>query len=236
MKAAHEPVPNASAATRSSPIAGALLSSYLKAARLQDTDGMLATLYRAEAELVLADILGQVLFPAMREVGVWWRSAPFETDSERLASEVARLWLEAVTAAAPVLSGGACVVLAPGPGDRHTLALEAFTALLRRHRQPCRMLSARSAPWMVADAVQASAADAVVIVSHLAAHRLAAVQSLRAAGSLGVAMFYAGSAFTSPAARRDVPGCYLGTDLAQACTAVLTRATAGGAIAGETGT
>jgi hypothetical protein len=67
------------------------------------------------------------------------------------------------------------------------------------------------------DAVDASRAGAVVVVSHLNGGRQRAVQSLRATTERGVAVFYAGNAFTSPRSRRNLPGVYLGTRLREAC-------------------
>ena len=46
----------------------------------------------------------------------------------------------------------------------------------------------------------------VVVVSHLATGRLRAVESIRTVHELGIEVFYAGNAFTSPRSRRGVPG------------------------------
>ncbi|MDP9116632.1 MAG: hypothetical protein M3O28_05120 [Actinomycetota bacterium] len=188
---------------------------------------MLAALEHAESSLGLGLALDEVLFPVMRLIGTWWLREPFETDTERLATEVARRWLETVSAAAPSPAEVAPVVLACGPGDRHTMGQEALAALLRLHRQPVRLLSARTVSWMIPNAVRASGADAVVVVSHLYAHHLAATQSLVAAHAMGVDVFYAGEAFASERERRDIPGRYLGASLIAASTMILTRATSG---------
>ena len=56
-------------------------------------------------------------------------------------------------------------------------------------------------------------------------NRRSAAESIEAVhGLLGPHTFYAGSAFSSPASRRSVPGVYLGTDLIRAAETVgLTR-------------
>lgn len=184
---------------------------------------MTAALHHAESCLGLGPALDEVLFPVMRLIGTWWLQEPFATDSERLATEVARLWLEAVSAAAPSPADLPPVMLACGPGDRHTVGQEALAALLRHHRHPVRLLNSRTAPWMIPNAIRASGAHAAVVVSHLPAHHLAATQSLHAAQATGVAVFYAGAAFASERQRRDVPGRYLGTSLAGACAMILDR-------------
>jgi hypothetical protein len=197
--------------------------AFLDAAQRRDAVAMLAALHRALSTLGLAAALDEVLFPVMRLIGTWWLREPFETDTERLATEVARMWLESVGGAAPSPRDIAPVVLACGPGDRHTVGQEALAALLRHHRQPVRLLNACTAPWMIPNAVRASGADAVVIVSHLRVHHLAAIQSLAGAHAMGVDVFYAGEAFASERERGDVPGRYLGASLSGACTMILTR-------------
>jgi hypothetical protein len=46
------------------------------------------------------------------------------------------------------------------------------------------------------------------------------VESIRAINDLGLNVFYAGNAFTSPRSRRGVPGIYLGTGIEAACATV----------------
>ncbi|MCW2495912.1 MAG: regulatory protein MerR [Jatrophihabitans sp.] len=199
------------------------LAAFLDSASRHDSAGMLSVLGEASAVLGLAQVVDAVLFPAMREIGTWWRLDPYETRSERIATEVARQWLEVANASAPGPIDRAPVLLLCGPGDRHTLALEAFAALLRHQLQPCRLLTARTMPQAVVTAVRACGADAMVVVSHLRPHRLAAVQSLEAARALGIQAFYAGAAFGSVAGRRDVPGTYLGTNFVAACATIRER-------------
>ena len=75
----------------------------------------------------------------------------------------------------------------------------------------------------VAAAARASSAAAVIVVSHLASGRLRAVESIRAVHELGIDVFYAGNAFSTPRSRRGVPGRYLGVRVQDAC-ADLTQA------------
>ena len=51
--------------------------------------------------------------------------------------------------------------------------------------------------------------------------RRSAVEAIAAADALpGVHAFYAGDAFAAPAARKDVPGTYLGQDLVEAARVI----------------
>ena len=121
----------------------------------------------------------------------------------------------------PCPADAAAVVLACGPGDQHTVGLEALAALLRHEQQPCRVLGARASPRAIVTAVGAGPARAVVVVSHLRAHRLAATQALRTAAPLGPDLFYAGAAFGTVRLRRNVPGTFLGTNLQAACATIV---------------
>ena len=56
----------------------------------------------------------------------------------------------------------------------------------------------------------------VVLVSHVASGRTAAVEALRSLPVDQRHLFYAGGAFGSQRARDGVPGQYLGTNIAQA--------------------
>ena len=76
------------------------------------------------------------------------------------------------------------------------------------------MLGARTPAESLALAVAETDAIAVVLVSHLAAGRPAAIETLRSPELSQRHVFYAGGAFGSPRTRRGVPGQYLGTNIA----------------------
>jgi MerR family transcriptional regulator, light-induced transcriptional regulator len=197
------------------------LDRFLHAARRQDAPAMLLQLERAGIERGTGECVDEVLFPALRRIGRWWQSEQCGTDTERLATEVGRTWVAGVAASAPVPLEAPSVVLACGPGDRHTVGLEALAALLRQEQQPCRVLGARVAPRAIVTAVGAGPARAAVVVSHLRAHRLAATQALRSVVPLGADLFYAGAAFSTVRLRRNVPGTFLGTSLQAACATIV---------------
>jgi len=179
-----------------------------------------ATLERAASALGLADAVDQVLMPAMRQVGLWWEVGRCDVAQEHLTSEAARGWVGAVAAGAPPPSRSRPVVTAAGPRDLHTIGLDAFGALLARAGWPVRALGARTPPDALRSAVRATDAAAVVVVSHLASGRRAAVEALVAADCEQVPLFYAGNAFLFTRARHRVPGTYLGESVGQAAALV----------------
>jgi hypothetical protein len=66
-------------------------------------------------------------------------------------------------------------------------------------------------------AVRAAEARAAIVTSQRSVTRRAAVEAIEAVEALpGVKAFYAGAAFGPSAARKDVPGTYLGDDVVAA--------------------
>ncbi|MDQ2837186.1 MAG: MerR family transcriptional regulator [Actinomycetota bacterium] len=193
------------------------LTQLLDASGRSDPIAVREQLDRAQAALGLAACLDDVLLPAMQQVGLWWQTGRCNVEQEQLTTEVARGWLETLTSYAPSPIHPCPIVLACGPTDLHTIGLEGLGILLRYQGWPCRLLGARTAVPALAAAIQASSAAGVVVVSHLKTGRQRAIQSLLAAQTLGVRVFYAGNAFNSPRSRRGVPGGYLGTNLGVAC-------------------
>jgi methanogenic corrinoid protein MtbC1 len=174
----------------------------------------------------LARVLDEVLFPAMREVGLWWAEGRCDVAHEHLVTETSRAWLSRATRIRPVAGADPRpILLACGPADHHTLGLEAIGALLSQRGLACRLLGARTPAASLSMAVEATGAAAVIMVSHLPSARHAAVESLRGTPSSRIHVFYAGNAFQSVQSRRSVPGKYLGINLSQATDLVLTDIT-----------
>ena len=172
----------------------------------------------AEAELGLAGALDDVLMPALKQVGAWWESGRCHLGQEQLTTETARAWLDQHYTPPP--SRGAQLVLACGPGDMHTIGLEALNLLLRRLGRPTRVLGARTSQTALEVAITANPTAGVVIVSHLASSRNRAVGLLRAVDAKGLPVLYAGNAFASPRSRKGLTGTYLGPRLGPASTLV----------------
>jgi DNA-binding transcriptional MerR regulator len=199
------------------------VADILEASQRSDPAAVRAHLIRAHTDLGLATCLDDVLMPAMQQVGLWWQNGRCDVEQEHLTTEAARAWLETLMAYAPQPAGPVPIVLACGPTDLHTIGLEAMAILLRHRQRSCRLLGARTSVEALSTAIEASSARTVVIVSHLNTGRLRAIDSLRAAEDLGVQVYYAGNAFSSPRNRRGLPGTYLGLRLKDACTLIVRR-------------
>jgi MerR family transcriptional regulator, light-induced transcriptional regulator len=202
-----------------------LIHQILGAAERLDAAAIRARLDETMATLGLAACIDDVMLPAMRQIGVWWAVGHCDVVQERMATEAVRAWLDRRSAFAPAPTRPRPILLACGPSDLHTIGLESTAVLLRYQGWPCRVLGARTSTITIATAARATAVAGVVVVSHLATGRRRAVESIRAVNDLGIAVFYAGNAFSTPRSRRGVPGRYLGVGIEDAC-AQLTRALA----------
>jgi MerR family transcriptional regulator, light-induced transcriptional regulator len=201
------------------------IDGVLLASVADDPVGVRTHLDAAALALGLGACMDDVLLPAMREIGTRWQRGMFGIDSERLTTETVRGWLEQVSLGAPEPLPTAPLLLACGPSDQHSIALEALCMLLRYQQQPCRMLGPRTSTRVLALATAANQPSGIVLVSHLRAGRLGATQALRAVTGLGAELFYAGGAFATARLRRHVPGTYLGTNIQVACAAILAATT-----------
>jgi hypothetical protein len=67
-------------------------------------------------------------------------------------------------------------------------------------------------------AVEGTLAVAVVMVCHLAVGRRAAIEAMDGLRGTAARIYYAGNGFLSERARQNVPGTYLGEDVAAAAT------------------
>ena len=202
-----------------------LIQHILRAAENLDAAAIRARLDEAASTLGLGPSIDTVLLPSMRQVGVWWAIGHCDVVQERMATEAVRAWLDRRSAFAPPPTRPRPILLACGPSDLHTIGLESTAVLLRYQGWPCRVMGARTSTVTLTTAAQAAAAAGVVVVSHLATGRIRAVESIRAVSELGIDVFYAGNAFSTPRSRRGVPGRYLGVGIEDAC-AKLTQALA----------
>ena len=196
------------------------IAAILAAAERSEPVAVREHLSRAQAAIGLAACLDDVLLPAMQQIGLWWQTGRCDINQEHLATEAARAWLETLTAYAPAPARPTPIVLACGPTDLHTIGLEALGVLLRYQQWTCRLLGARTSVPALMAAIHATNAGGVVIVSHINTGRQRAIQALHSANNSGVAVFYAGNAFTSTRTRRNLPGIYLGTRLQDASSQI----------------
>lgn len=196
---------------------GRLLEAVLDAAVELDSEGIVSVLDHAAERLGVELAIRDVVFPSMREIGKRWRAGACDIAQEHLATASVRGWLAWHSAMAGLPFRPDPLVLACGPKDLHTIGIESFAVVLTRRGWPCRVLGAMTPASSLVATVRSVRAVAAVITAQRGSTRRAALESIAAVDEVrGVEAFYAGDAFAVGAARRDVPGTYLGEDLVAA--------------------
>jgi MerR family transcriptional regulator, light-induced transcriptional regulator len=182
--------------------------------------GRVVDVLDAEADRVGLDaVVDDVIFPALRTVGLYWTQGAFSVAHEHLFTAAATRWLHARldallrdTVVDAHRSPGRAVLLAAGPDDLHVIGLDCLELLLAaRHVEVCNLGALVPADALVAAATALDAA-AVVICSHTGpagAGASSATATVREAHGSGLAVFYAGSSFDSSFVQRRVPGTAL---------------------------
>ncbi|MCW2528480.1 MAG: regulatory protein MerR [Pseudonocardiales bacterium] len=198
--------------------ARAFVDRFLAASLEADRSAQLAALDEAKSQLGLLRCFDDVVLPAMRQVGVWWQTGRCEVTDEHVATALVRSWIASVNATAPPADSRAPLLLACGPGDLHTIGLEALDAVLRSRARSTRYLGPQVQIAPLLAEVASVRPPAVVLVSHLATGRRRCVEAMQALHDRSVPVFYAGNAFVSRRARSGVPGVYLGGTLTTAIT------------------
>ena len=191
-----------------------LFDRFLRSAMQLDPAGLREALTEGADTIGVEETIRDVALPAMREMGSRWKAGVCETDHEHLATEAVRVWLARQSAMAPPSFQPFPLVLACGPKDLHTIGLEAFGVVLARRGWSIRTMGPLTPVDSLVAAVRAAEARAAIVTSQRSVTRRAAVEAVEAVEALpGVRAFYAGAAFVPSAARKDVPGTYLGNDV-----------------------
>jgi DNA-binding transcriptional MerR regulator len=191
-----------------------LLDRFLEAAMRLDPAGLREILTTGAESLGVEQTIHDVSLPAMREMGSRWKAGVCDTAHEHLATEAVRVWLARQSAMAPPAFRPFPLVLACGPKDLHTIGLEAFGVILARRGWSIRTLGPLTPVSSLVAAVRAAEARGAVVTSQRSVTRRPAVDSIEAVDALpGIHAFYGGAAFSPTAARKDVPGTWLGDDI-----------------------
>jgi DNA-binding transcriptional MerR regulator len=195
----------------------ALLDAFLEAAMRLDPTKIRETLMDGTESLGVEETMRDVALPAMREMGSRWKAGVCDTAHEHLATEAVRVWLARQSVMAPPPFRPEPLVLACGPKDLHTIGLEAFGVVLARRGWSLRTLGSLTPVSSLVAAVRTAEARGAVVSSQRGVTRRSAVEAIAAADALpGVEAFYGGAAFAPEAARKEVPGTYLGEDIIEA--------------------
>lgn len=197
-----------------------LVEAFLRVTQTLDARQLDSLLDHSRDRLGIDATINDVILPAMRQLGLAWQTGRYDIGQEHVISQATQGWLKKILFLGPVPWRRHSVVLCCGPGELHTIGLEAMEVLLSQRGWRCHMLGADTPPAALTSALDRTAAAAAILVSHIGANRQAAIAVLQAAERTTSQLFYAGNAFLTPAARDGVPGIYLGQDMLAAVDVV----------------
>ena len=127
----------------------------------------------------LEDALTRVLMPFLVQVGDRWESGELSVTQEHFASHIVRSRLSAIAAGMSAEPNRPTVVVACPPGERHDIALLAFSILLRREGWQVLYLGADIPTTDLAFACRRIEPDLVVVATSRSTALLGAAQGLR---------------------------------------------------------
>jgi DNA-binding transcriptional MerR regulator len=163
----------------------------------------------------------ELLQKAMAEIGQGWYEGNVTVQQEHFCSELALRRLEAQVMAAPPPTRPGRILVACPPEEHHVFGLLLLTLLLRRRGWAVVYLGANVPVARLETTVEATSPQMVILAAqqlHSAASLLEAAQALQ---DLEVPLAYGGLIFNlQPALQEQIPGHFLGQELASAAEAV----------------
>ena len=189
----------------------------VRAAIAMNQDGVAHALAMCEATMSVEEAVEGVVLPALREIGRQWEGGRCNVAGEHIATGQIKQWLGTLLERHRPRCPKGEILLCTGPDDYHSLALEAFSVLLVQRDWNPIVLGALTPVASLVQAARTLEPRAVIVASHMAATRRAAIDSLKAVASLEtMCVFFAGNGFAPIRSRRGIPGAYLGADMTAA--------------------
>lgn len=207
------------------PAPATYVGAMLTAVRSFDQARVLAVLDDADAIHGLDTTIEEIVFPSLRVVGTFWSSGTIDIAHEHLLSLGVARWVAARSVVLPRPSRKGTILLAAGPQDMHTLALDCLDLLLTARGVEVCNLGAQTPVASLLLAARSVNPTAVVLSSHTPTVGSQAVRSVRAVAEAGIPVYFAGSTFDSQFFRQDTPGVPLDGTLRESAELLALRHT-----------
>lgn len=207
------------------PAPATYVGTILTAVRSFDQARVFAVLDDADATHGIDTTIDEILFPSLRVVGTFWASGTIDIAHEHMLSTAVARWIAAKSTVLPAPSRKGTILLAAGPQDMHTLALDCLDLLLATRGVEVCNLGAQTPVASLLVAVHAVEPTAVVLSSHTPTVVSQAVRSVKAMAEEGIPVYFAGSSFASQFFRQNTPGIPLDGTLREAADVITSRHT-----------
>lgn len=207
------------------PAPATYVGSILTAVRSFNQSRVCAALDDADAAFGLDTTIDEIIFPALRVVGTFWSSGTLDVAHEHVLSAAMARWVASRAAVLPSASRHGTLLLAAGPEDLHTLALDCLDLMLVSRGVEVCNLGAQTPVASLLVALRSLHPSAVVICSHTPTVASPAVRAVRAIADAGIPVYFAGSSFSSQFFRQNSPGIPLDGTLAESAELLAQRHT-----------
>jgi len=207
------------------PAPAAYVGAILAAVRSFDQAGVGAVLDDADAIHGLDLTIDEVVFPALRLVGTFWAGGAMDIAHEHLLTGAVIQWVAARSALPPSIARQGTILLAAGPQDRHTLALDCLNLLLTSRGVNVCNLGAETPVASLLVVARALHPTAVVLSSQTPTVASEAVHSVETMAAAGLPVYFAGSSFVLQFFRQNAPGIPLDASLRESAAMLTARHT-----------
>jgi methanogenic corrinoid protein MtbC1 len=207
------------------PAPATYVGTILTAVRAFNQARICAVLDDADATHGVDTTIDEIVFPALRVVGTFWSSGTMDVAHEHLLSTAVGRWVAAKSGVLPGAARKGPILVAAGPQDVHTLALDCLDLLLASRGVEVCNLGAQTPVASLLVAARAINPTAVVLSSHTPTVASQAVRSVKAVAEAGLPVYFAGSSFASKFCRQNTPGVPLDGTLREAADLLTARHT-----------
>jgi hypothetical protein len=208
------------------PPPAAFVGAVLAAVHAFDQARVGAVLDEADATHGLDTTIDEVVFPSLRLVGTLWAGGTMDVAHEHLLSTAVAQWAAVRSALLqPGVARKGTVLLAAGPQDLITLALDCLGLLLNSRGVTVCNLGARTPARSLLVAARSINPTVVVLTSQNPSVASDAVDSVRAVAEAGFPVYFAGASFVLQLVRQNAPGIALDSTLGESAEMLTARHT-----------
>ena len=221
----HPSLPESLETVHVDPAPATFVGSILTAVRAFDQARVCTLLDDAHTTYGVDTTIEEIVFPTLRVVGTFWSSGTIDVAHEHLLAIAVARWVAARSAVLARSARKGTILLAAGPQDLHTLALDCLDLLLTSRGVEVCNLGAQTPVASLLVAARSIHPTAVVLSSHTPTMVSQAVRSVEAVAEAGIPVYFAGSSFASQFFRQNTPGNPLDGTLSESAEMLAKRHT-----------
>ena len=178
-------------------------------------------LSQAFAQYPVHTVCAELILPGLKKVGELWYQGEISVQQEHFTAEIASRKLQALISAAPNPVHKQIILFGNPPGEHHTIGLLMMALLLKNRGWPIIYLGGNVPREDLLSTVTGSKVDLAIMSASRLVTSAALFDTIRILAENGTPVAFSGWIFSqSENLYQQIPGLYLGTDLAEAVNAI----------------